>query len=263
MPAFSRCCREPCFRVRNVIDNQHDQWLRPSGAPTLAEGEIHVWRLRLNDTVWNVEELTGVLSSSEIDRAGKYRFVPDANRFIIRRAKLREILGSYTNLPARDVRFVYNRYGKPILDAQIGGERVHFNLSLSRETAVLAVTLGIRIGIDVEFVDPTFPGFEIAEKYFTATEISALEKLSSSELSAAFFYLWTQKEAYVKAIGEGLGHALPDRTLADEPCAGVFTLNGDWRQSHGWYFGTCTPAKKYIASLAVEGKIRTICHWDL
>lgn len=136
------------------------------------------------------------LSRSEMDRADRFVFARDRDRFIAGRAKLREILGGYLNKSPSQLDFLYGAHGKP----QLAG--LDFNLSHTGDLAVLAVAQDVTLGIDIEAIKPI--DMAVARSHFAPSEIEALRQLPSAEKRAAFYRCWTRKEAYLKARGTGL-----------------------------------------------------------
>ena len=84
------------------------------------------------------------------------------------------------------------------------------------------------MGVDVECLTPEFPIEEVAERFFSPAEISALKALPSDERLEAFFSCWTRKEAYLKATGAGLTQGL-DRVIVsvDDERPAILSLDGD------------------------------------
>lgn len=76
-------------------------------------------------------------------------------------------------------------------------ERLRFNLSHAEGVALIALTRGKEVGVDVEVVREEFPGMEIAEGFFPAREVETLRSLPEEARTAAFFLYWTRKEAYI------------------------------------------------------------------
>ncbi len=75
--------------------------------------------------------------------------------------------------------------------------------------ALLAVTQGRPVGVDLEHHRP-LPGRErLAARFFSAPEQAALASVpDGDEAAATFLRCWTRKEAYVKALGVGVFHDL-------------------------------------------------------
>lgn len=98
-----------------------------------------------------------------------------------------------------------NRYG------------LSFNLSHAGRLALYTFTRGLAVGIDVELLREEFASIEIAERFFAADEVATLKSLPDEIRTRAFFNCWSRKEAYIKALGEGLSHPLHDFTVAFSP----------------------------------------------
>lgn len=75
-----------------MMINYHPNWLPAPANPALPDGEIHVWRIKLDPPAAQVERLAGVLGQDEPDRAGQFHFERDRQRFVVARGALRVIL---------------------------------------------------------------------------------------------------------------------------------------------------------------------------
>src|SRR6516162_593639 len=84
-------------------------------APVLAPQDIHVWRLDVETAGILPSELQELLAEDELARALRFRFDSDRNTFILSRALLRKLLGSYTATSPKSLRFSYTEYGRPLL----------------------------------------------------------------------------------------------------------------------------------------------------
>src|SRR3982751_3660605 len=113
------------------------RWLRPSELPTLGRDEVHVWCVPLDFSTTGVNRLSQLISGDEMKRARRFHFDSDRNHFIIARAWLRIILGSYSRVKPVGLKFDYSSYGKPLLSqACEGGPELTFNLTHSGELAL-------------------------------------------------------------------------------------------------------------------------------
>ena len=79
-------------------------------------------------------------------------FHRDRSRFIATRGILRELLGGYVNLAPGHLEFDYGPQGKPTLRTALPQQSVQFNVSHSHGVALLAFSVGRRLGVDVELV---------------------------------------------------------------------------------------------------------------
>jgi 4'-phosphopantetheinyl transferase len=175
----------------------------------------------------------GVLSPRERERLASLRYRRDRRRYAVCRAALRCVLGSRLRVAPREVVLDAGEMGKPFVP---GGPA--FNLSHSGELALIAVAGGAgAIGVDLERIRRDRPVAQLARRFFSPAECRALEALHGEELSAAFYWCWTAKEAYLKALGVGLTRPLdsfdvsvdlssPPRLLCDrgDTGAGRWTL---------------------------------------
>ncbi len=157
---------------------------------------------RLDVDAATLAALTGILGADERARAERYRFPRDRRRFVVRRARLRQLLGGWTGRAPASLTFGESRHGKPIL---AGGPP--FSLSHSADTMMLAIA-DVEVGCDLERIDATLDWQPLAETFFTTTERAALAALPPAAARRAFFTCWARKEAFVKALGRGLSWPL-------------------------------------------------------
>ena len=227
-------------------------WLDPPEHPRVRRGEVDVWLVSLDlphPGAWEI------LSTGERERADRFHFARDRRRFITARAHLRLLIGEYLAVPPASVRFVYSARGKPAVEP--GDARLEFNMAHSAEVALYAFTEGAAIGVDVERIreGPTEEG--IAERFFSPREREDLAALPLSEQRAAFFRCWTRKEAFIKAIGEGLAFGLSQFSvslLLGEPARLRETAH-DPAEAAGWTLLALDPGEGYVGALAVRGPV--------
>jgi 4'-phosphopantetheinyl transferase len=159
------------------------------------------------DIDWPDERIASAwchLSADERERACRYRRLGDRNRFIAARSCLRDILSSYLGVTARAIAFECGEHGKPRLAGDFADRNLYFNVAHSDGLAVIAVAADREIGIDVERVEPKRNCVELADRFFAPPEQQAIRDLALEDRVLAFYRCWTRKEAYLKAIGEGL-----------------------------------------------------------
>lgn len=245
------------------MDLQQNLWLYPSKFPLLNDNEVHIWRVSLNQNSLSIKELFKILSLDEQQRVSKYYFEKDQKHFTVARAALREILGGYLDILPGKIRFSYNQYGKPTLNAGKNAAWLHFNVSHSREIALFAVAREREVGIDIEFINEEFAVLEIAEHFFLPSEVFALNNLPLQLQNAAFFRCWTRKEAHIKAVGKGLSHLLPNQpTVSPVQEESTPSLSTDgFQKTRRWSVLTLAPKPNYIAALAVEGSVPILHQW--
>gem|GEM_PF-1770042 len=126
----------------------------------------------------------------------------DAYRLLVGDLLVRYILCTNLQCYNHQLRFQYNKYGKPYLATH---SNCFFNLSHS-ESYVTCIVDEMECGIDIERMSAISEEYiDIAKLYFSNEEFSTISKMTSDEDKRAYFYiLWTMKEAYLKALGVGL-----------------------------------------------------------
>jgi 4'-phosphopantetheinyl transferase len=173
----------------------------------LSSTDIHVWRVAPDQPERIVQQLHLALSTDEQARASRFHFERDRTRFVVGHGALRVILGRYLGLEPDQVRFEYGPHGKPLL-APPGSNGLCFNASHSQGLGLCAVAQQREIGVDLEHMHPVADAEQIAERFFSAQENAALRALPANQRQEAFFNCWTRKEAFIKAVGDGLSHLL-------------------------------------------------------
>jgi 4'-phosphopantetheinyl transferase len=242
--------------VSGVVVREFKLGAEGSATPPLAADEIHLWRQNLARGTLEIEAFRRLLSPDELERAGRFRFDADCDDFIVSRGTLRTLLGAYLDLPPQELRFTYSQYGRPILMVGSAANGLDFNVSHSGGMMLLAFARGRRIGIDVERVRRDFATTEIAERFFSLAERAALRQLSQEQRHEAFFLCWTRKEAFIKALGEGLSHPLDqfDVSLAPGQPAVLLATRPDAREASRWLFWNVQVPGDYAATLAAESR---------
>jgi 4'-phosphopantetheinyl transferase len=152
----------------------------------VADHEVHVWRAQLELPSSQVQRLRGILTDDELDRADRFSFEIDRQRYIAARATLRSILSRYITIYPSHLRFDYNRYGKPFLTREFSSTLLNFNLSHSGNMALYAITRNMEIGVDVERVRSDFAYEEIAERFFSVNEVAILRTIPAEKKLEAF-----------------------------------------------------------------------------
>jgi len=236
------------------IGDSEAGWPLPPAQLDLADDEIHVWRAALDEAGCDLPSLSETLSAGERDRAERFQFDRDRNRFIARRGLLRMILGRYLSIEPAQCSFTCESRGKPVLAETAAGQSLHFNVSHSDGLALFAVARLSAIGVDVEHVRPIPEIDGIAAKFFSEREKAMLNALPAEQRREAFFNCWTRKEAYLKATGEGIADALPqiEVSLAPGHPAQLFSIGGDAQAASLWSIHALEPASGFIGALAVK-----------
>jgi 4'-phosphopantetheinyl transferase len=173
----------------------------------MRQPEIFMSRLRVAPGV--VAACAAVLSEAERQRARRFRIDRDRRRFIVTRARLREILAAKLGVDAKDIELSTGENGKPHLAGRFAASTLRFNVSHCEDIAVFAFCEGAEVGVDIEAVRPMKDVDEIAARVFAPHEVESLRALEGERRIHGFFACWTRKEAFIKAVGDGFSYT-PD-----------------------------------------------------
>lgn len=207
--------------------------------------EVGVWRVELDRKPSAADALYGLLSEDERRRLARLRFEEDQRRFIVAHGALRALVGHCLDRPPGQIRFVRNPFGKPTLSSEYR-TALTFNLSHSRGLALIAIASDANVGVDVEYVTEDAETLEIAHHWFSAAETLELRRMPSRRREQAFFDLWTRKEAWAKARGDGL--SMPASVFAAGP-------------EDDWSVFSLRPAPGYVGALAIKGSEWQLREW--
>jgi 4'-phosphopantetheinyl transferase len=189
-------------------------------APLLLEPHtVHVWAFTLEGSAALTEACRDVLSPAERQRVDRFVFARDRTHHTIAHGVLRHLLSRYCGIAPRSLRFETTASGKPSLQEHAQGpdalaragatsSSLQFNLTHSEDRALLGVSDGCELGIDLERVRSNLEALDISRHYFFGSEREAIENALSVMRDRTFFRYWVAKEAVLKAQGVGLGFPL-------------------------------------------------------
>lgn len=241
-------------RAPGVSDIQVIATRVPGMAVSLADGTVEVVTVRLDVGLAIVGELAQCLSDTERQRASRFVFERDRHRFIVGRARLRHLLASRLGVQPDVVELIYGPRGKPALSPGFADLDLRFNLSHSEDVAVFAFSRGREIGVDVEAVRELRDADEIAARFFSRRENEAYRALDPRDKPLGFFNCWTRKEAFIKALGDGLYHALDrfDVSLTPGEPPSILCVENTPGADCGWRMDSFSPAPRFVAAVVTE-----------
>lgn len=220
--------------------------------------EVHVWFVELAAAAASVEACSRNLCPDERERASRFRFEHLKAAFTLSRGILRVLLGRYLATEPDRVRFAYGPRGKPRL---VFPETVlEFNLAHSGRFAAYAFAVGCELGVDIEEVRQGGDQESLVRRFFSREEREEWLGLDPSQRAEAFFRCWTRKEAYIKALGDGLSMPLDSFQVSLRPgvSASLIHVAGDPTAASKWSLYSLAPEDGYIGSLAVPERGRGV-----
>jgi 4'-phosphopantetheinyl transferase len=219
----------------------------------LAPNEVHVWLAfdrELADAA-SLRAWSALLEPEERSRAGRLRAEHLPEQYVVTRALQRMALSHYApEVAPVEWRFEADELGKPRLAGEFGPVGLHFNLAHTARLVVMAVARR-PLGVDTEQLVARSVAAGVVERYFTPEERGALAALPDSQRQSRFFAIWSLKEAWIKATGEGLSADFQAVSFDfdDATRARAFAMQGD--DPGRWGFWQATPSEEHVLSLAM------------
>ena len=216
--------------------------------------EIHVWYCdpRLIQQASKLKAYESVLSDEEVERYQRFHFDKDRHNYLVSHALLRYTLSLYADIPASNWKFEKSEHGKPTLVLPAAMPAISFNLTHTEGLAACVVAVDIACGIDAENKNRKNRLAAVANRMFADEEIKLLNQQG---MKRHFFYYWTLREAYVKALGTGLSGSSKEFYFdVDLDEMKAVLCRGDSRQvvDHGWQFRLYEPTSENVVSVAYK-----------
>jgi len=226
---------------------------------SLNRDEIHIWIFDLGNSGQDISAWEHFLSEEEIQRSKKYIFQNDNQRFVARRGILRLLLGQYLRIDPTAICYQINQFGK----SAIPSNAIRFNLSACQNKVVIALSLQSEIGVDIEQVRFLPDLDRIAKQWFSTKECAELFTLARDKQLDAFYHAWTQKEAFVKAYGEGLSLPLQGFSVTVDPGlpGGILSISDDVEGVSAWKMITAAPDSGWRVAVCVQAEARQNIFW--
>jgi 4'-phosphopantetheinyl transferase len=230
------------------------QRLKPLSSP---ESDVQIWVAHLDSvSPKETEHFVEFLDTSERNRAEKFRSMQDRHRYVSAHGFLRLVLGEALGRPANALVFEESAQGKPELRKSPHDERrLKFNLSHAAGWVLIAISWDHELGIDLEspesLPDDDESLSKLAARVLSTSELEIWNAiLNPLKRRDAFLRMWTRKEAYVKATGEGLRHDLANFEL---PANAVpFDVQSGRRPKDRWIVHDLSVPIELTAALAIE-----------
>ncbi len=223
----------------------------PTGS-RLVPGNVQVWAAWLDVKSEEMSGLWPSLSPDEQERAGRFALDLDRVRFVAARGLLRTILGTCLGTEPHRIEFAYSAKGRPSLGGEFTRSGLQFNLAHSGGLGVFAVARRGAVGVDVEQVRavPELEG--LIERFFSARECAEIRRLCGEAQIMAFFRIWTRKEAWLKATGEGITGTPQAIEVLGPPGEPALRLDArDRARGTRLFLHDLQPASGFLGALAV------------
>lgn len=172
------------------------------------DSKVQIWHYNLDIGLEKVAEYSSVLDDAERERAHRFKFEKHRRRFVVGRGVLRSILARYADCEPKTICFGYGAYGKPYIAGPGHMGHLKFSVSNCDDLGAVAVTKYTELGLDIEQIGHGSDHGLIVSREFSAEEKDWFHAAPEAQRAAAFFEIWTCKEAYLKGKGVGLSTPL-------------------------------------------------------
>ena len=206
--------------------------------------------MRLSAERETLEASAALLSETERRRAERFVFAEDRRRYVMVRARLRKLLAARLDSEPRSVDLAYGKFGKPALAGRLAKSGLRFNLSHCDDVVAFALSSD-EVGIDVEAVRWIRDAEDIAARFFSRCENRSFRALDPLQKPLGFFNCWTRKEAFIKAVGDGLSYPLDrfDVSLAPDEPAQILRVEEKPGHQCGWRIEAIAPAPGFVGAV--------------
>ncbi|WP_405987828.1 4'-phosphopantetheinyl transferase family protein [Streptomyces sp. NBC_00986] len=213
-------------------------------------------RLRGNAVVYTTwgEWLPAVLADAALQPLlgrdwQRYRRTADPTiryRFVASRLAVKYTAAAALGVEPADLDLAYRIAGRPYLR---GLGQIDLSLTHTDDLIAVGISRNGRIGVDAEPMDRRMPVGLLKDQMCTFAERRELAGLDEREQAAALLRLWTLKEAYTKALGQGMRLAFTQ--FGFDPGGGGLLAPDGTPAAHGeWAFATRPALSRYLISVA-------------
>jgi len=217
---------------------------------TLGNADLHIWHIELTLNKKQSEIALSLLSDMQRDKYHRRNSAELKHQYLAGRYYLLTLLGAYTNIKAQDVSLSYGHLNKPRLSN--AKPNLEFNFTDTDGYGMFAFSKHAQVGIDLERLDREINIEAIAKRRFTEEELKYV-KCKGNYNHQRCIAIWTRKEAYGKATGQGINFKMNQRNLfSSDDCINQHQFI-DEKQNKWTCNQLSTNKKEHIASVVYEG----------
>ena len=245
-----------CYREQERGQETNDpQEQREQRLCECRKDEIHIWTIPWKSYPYETLEFE-ILSPDERVRLEKFVQIPDRHRYALGHIALRKLLGCYGKIPPFEIKFRYEKYGKPYWDIEGDIREMQFNLSHSGEWIVIAISRDFSLGVDVEEITETKNKEKIVKHFYHPAEVFAYDQAPPQKQQELFYRYWTAKEAALKGVGDGLSRRIDSFMIPiyfHSPMGQEFPILEDQEAAFlGWHIQNFVVDSSHMASIAYK-----------
>jgi 4'-phosphopantetheinyl transferase len=175
------------------------------GHTNLESNTVHLWGIELDGSPRCLERCAQWLDEEEQHRAARLVREGDRQRYVLAHGALRIVLSRYLGIGPELIELYRSEAGKPSLTRESRGQpAITFNMSHAHGRALIAVSKGQEVGVDLERIRSDVEVAKLSERFFAPSEHATIMQSTQEQRAARFFRYWVAKEAVLKAQGIGL-----------------------------------------------------------
>lgn len=214
--------------------------------------DIQVYILELQKLVNNYDAFYSLLNKEEQSRANQLKIENKRLQFVLTRGVLKDLLAEKLKLAPLEIKLNYAEHGKPFLSPEINPENIEFNVSHSNDYAAIAISKNVKLGIDVEQIRSDMDFDNLAKRFFSKDEYEYLMSLEKEGKQTAFFSIWSAKEAFIKAQGDGVSFGLDKFSVPFSDAKGLVQISSNKDSSHIWQLENFSNIEGYSMAVCVN-----------
>jgi 4'-phosphopantetheinyl transferase len=173
-------------------------------------GELHIWRYTVNKQDYLAEQTNPILSVEENEKSKRFIREEHTVDYVCNHRFVRNVLAAYLDVLPAEINFGVTDLGKPF----IKNSNLFFNVSHSKNQALLAISIDAEVGVDIEYMKDLQDAITFSNYSFSEQEKAMVFKNQQIDKDVLFTF-WTFKEAYIKATGTGLSVDISKINLSD------------------------------------------------
>ncbi len=213
---------------------------------------IDIYQFNLTKRDLDLNSAYNLLDVDEQQKSDRFVIKNIREKFIFSHALLRQVLAQNLNKTPESLQYQYNSNGKP----ELKNHELHFNLSHSGDLVLIGLCQEAEIGVDIEHARAHDNYQEIAERFFTKTEVAELKT------SDDFYRIWTRKEAYLKMLGHGITFGLDKFSVSAKKDGDDCLISADQGLMTNCYLGSLKTEENYFAAFCVENKTKLEVNYE-
>jgi len=219
---------------------------------------LTVWAMELETVAaYAVASWCSALGPQEINRAASLHRDADWQTYIAAHTLARGALSAVCGTPVNSFQLGTGDRGRPEIICPEGLDGLQFSLTHTHGLVACAVAVGFACGLDAESRDRKKLRSDIAEATLAPSEIGLLRAAPAERRHETFLQLWTLREAYTKATGQGVSFPRETFSFVLDP-ADIRFPSGSAGDAAKWQLFNWSTERHILSLVAYRGKDRPL-----